>query len=96
MPKRGNHHAGFKARVMLEAVEGARTVSELAAGYGVHPTMTTRGRNCCWAALRISSRGAAERLRRWMKKQAGHCAPRSESWSSPTIFSLMLKPWTGR
>ncbi|WP_265500934.1 transposase [Paracoccus beibuensis] len=39
MRKRRNHHAGFKARVALEAVEGARTVSELAAGYGVDPTM---------------------------------------------------------
>ena len=39
MSKRRNHDAGFKARVALEAVKGARTVSELAAEYGVHPTM---------------------------------------------------------
>ena len=39
MPKRRNHEAGFKARVALEAVKGERTVSELAADYGVHPTM---------------------------------------------------------
>ena len=38
MPKRRNHDAGFKARVALEAVKGERTVSELAAEYGVHPT----------------------------------------------------------
>lgn len=30
---------GFKARVALEAVNGERTVSELAAAYGIHPTM---------------------------------------------------------
>lgn len=35
--KRRNHDAGFKARVALEAVKGERTVSELAAEYGVHP-----------------------------------------------------------
>ncbi len=39
MSKRRNHGAGFKARVALEAVKGERTVSELAAEYGVHPTM---------------------------------------------------------
>ena len=39
MKKRRNHDAGFKARVALEAVKGERKVSELAAEYGVHPTM---------------------------------------------------------
>ncbi|MDO9524370.1 MAG: IS3 family transposase, partial [Gemmobacter sp.] len=39
MKKRRNHDAGFKARVALESVKGARTVSELSAEYGVHPTM---------------------------------------------------------
>lgn len=39
MKKRRNHDAGFKARVALEAVKGERTVLELAAEYGVHPTM---------------------------------------------------------
>jgi transposase len=39
MSKRRNHDAAFKARAALEAVKGERTVSELAAEYGVHPTM---------------------------------------------------------
>jgi transposase-like protein len=39
MKKRRNHDAGFKARGALEAVNGERTVFELAAEYGVHPTM---------------------------------------------------------
>lgn len=39
MRKRRNQDAGFKVRVALEALKGERTVSELAAEYGVHPTM---------------------------------------------------------
>ncbi|SEO09930.1 transposase [Paracoccus alcaliphilus] len=39
MSKRRNLDAGFKACVALEAVKGERTVSELAAEYGLHPTM---------------------------------------------------------
>ncbi len=39
MSKRRNHDAAFKARVALETVTGERTVSELAAEHGVHPTM---------------------------------------------------------
>jgi transposase len=35
MKKRRNYDAAFKARVALEAVKGERTVSELAAEYGV-------------------------------------------------------------
>lgn len=39
MKKRRNHGAGRTARVALEALKGGRKVSELAAGYGVHPTL---------------------------------------------------------
>ena len=39
MSKRKQHAPEFKAKVTLEAVKGERTVSELAAEYGVHPTM---------------------------------------------------------
>ncbi|XQZ47274.1 hypothetical protein E2978_08680 [Paracoccus yeei] len=99
MRKRRNHDAGFKARVALEAVKGERTVSELAAEYGVHPAMIHQWSEPCpplvrgqWRArcsteLRISSSAAAESLlRRWMRRRSGHCMPRSENWLSPTIF----------
>lgn len=39
MAKRRNRDAAFKARVALVVVKGERTVSALAAEYGVHPTM---------------------------------------------------------
>ncbi len=45
MKKRRNHDPGFKARVALVAVKGERTVSELTAEYGVHPTMIHQWKN---------------------------------------------------
>jgi transposase-like protein len=37
--KRKSHTAAFKAQVALAAVKGDRTVNELAAHFGVHPTL---------------------------------------------------------
>ncbi len=37
--KRKIHTAAFKAQVALAAVKGDRTVNELAAHFGVHPTL---------------------------------------------------------
>ena len=37
--KRNRHTAAFKAQVALAALKGDRTVNELAAHFGVHPTL---------------------------------------------------------
>ncbi|MHA3980684.1 IS3 family transposase [Halovulum sp. GXIMD14794] len=63
MSKRRNHDAGFKARVALEAVKGERTVSELAAEYGVHPTMIHQ-----WKRALLE--GASDIFERGGKKKA--------------------------
>ena len=34
------HSEEFKARVALEAIKGIRTLSELSAAHGVHPTVS--------------------------------------------------------
>jgi transposase-like protein len=40
--KRKRHSAEFKAKVALEALKGVRTVNEVAAEYGVHPTQISQ------------------------------------------------------
>ncbi len=39
MAKRQRHSAAFKAQVALAAVKGDRTINEVAAQFGVHPTL---------------------------------------------------------
>ncbi len=55
--KRKKHGEELKARVALEAIKGVRTLSELSAAYGVHPTVIAQWR-------RQLVRGAAEVFRR--------------------------------
>ena len=42
MSKRRRFSAEFKARVALEALSGAQTISELSAKHGVHPNMISQ------------------------------------------------------
>jgi putative transposase len=37
--KRRRHTEEFKAKVALEAIKGMRTMAQLSAAYGVHPTV---------------------------------------------------------
>ena len=39
MAKRKQHTAAFKAQVALAALKGDRTINEVAAQFGVHPTL---------------------------------------------------------
>ena len=39
---RRQHSGEFKAKVVLEALRGERTINELAAEYGVHPMQITQ------------------------------------------------------
>ncbi len=55
--KRRKHTEEMKARVALEAIKGVRTVSELGAAYGVHPTVIAQ-----WKRQLVQ--GAAEVFRR--------------------------------
>ena len=97
MKKRRNHDAGFEARVALEAVKGERTVSELAAEYGVHPTMIHQWKRALLdGAADISERGGKrapeidEDTVRSLHAKIGELAVAND------FLSRKLKPWTGR
>ena len=98
MSRRRNHDAAFKARVALEAVKGERTVSELAAEYGVHPTMIHQ-----WKKSLLD--GAADIFERGSKKSAVEVdeetvrslhAKIGELAVANDFLSRKLKPWTGK
>ena len=38
---RRKHNGAFKARVVIEAIQGKRTISEIASEYGIHPNQIT-------------------------------------------------------
>ena len=98
MSKRRNHDAGFKARVALEAVKGERTVSELAAEYGVHPTMIHQWKKALLdGAADIFERGGRkpvsevdEETVRSLHAKIGELAVAND------FLSRKLKPWTGK
>ena len=97
MKKRRNHDAGFKASVALEAVKGERTVSELAAEYGVHPTMIHQWKKALLdGAADIFERGGKrapeidEETVRSLHAKIGEPAVAND------FLSRKLKPWTGR
>ena len=95
MSKRRNHDAAFKARVALEAVKGERTVSELAADYGVHPTMIHQWkRSLLEGAAGIFERGGkaavAEETVRDLHAEIGELAVAND------FLSRKLKPLIGK
>jgi len=55
---RRQHSGEFKAKVVLEALRGERTLNEIAADYGVHPLQITQWKKVALEGLptRLSSR----------------------------------------
>lgn len=97
MKKRRNHDAAFKARVALEALKGERTVAELSAAYGVHPTMIHQWKKALLdGAADIFERGGKkapevdEETVRSLHAKIGELAVAND------FLSRKLKPWTGK
>ena len=83
--------------MVLEAVEGERTVSELAAEYGVHPTMIHQWKKALLeGAAAIFERGAKktaevdEETVRSLHAKIGELAVAND------CLARKLKPWTGK
>jgi transposase len=97
MSKRRNHDASFKARVALEAVKGERTVSELAAEYGVHPTMIHQWKKALLAgAPDIFERGSTKKAEVDEAQVKELHAKIGELAVANDFLSRKLKPWTGK
>lgn len=97
MRKRRNHDAGFKRHARLEALKGERTVSELAAEYGVHPTMIHQWKKALLdGAADIFESGSRkpaevdEETVRSLHAKIGELAVAND------FLSRKLKPWTGK
>ncbi len=58
--KRKTHTPAFKAQVALAAVRGDRTVNELAAQYGVHPTLIHAWKKQLLAGAEVAFAGGAK------------------------------------
>ena len=108
MSKRRSHDAWGKARLALEAVTGARTVSELAAEYGADPGTIHRWSEP-WSApgpgtmARALLEGASDIFERGGKKKPGldeetvrSLHARIGELAVANDFSpRKLEPWTG-
>jgi transposase-like protein len=97
MSKRRNHDPAFTGRVTLEAVKGECTVSDLAAEYGVHPTMIhQRKRSLLEGAAGIFERGGKAAAAAELAEETVHDlhAKIGELAVANDFLSRKLKPWT--
>ena len=60
MAKRKQHTAAFKAQVALAALKGDKTVNEVAAQFGVHPTLIHDWKKRLLAGAASTFEGAAK------------------------------------
>lgn len=97
MKNRRNHDAGLKARVVLKAMKGERTVSELAAECGVHLTMIHQWKISLLGAAtdifecdgKAAVATIAEDTVRALRARSGALA------GANSFLPRKLKPWAG-
>jgi len=51
MTQRRRHGGTFKTRVVVEAIEGHKTVNEIASAYGIHPSQVAKWKSQALARL---------------------------------------------
>ena len=79
---RRNHGSAFKAKVALEALKGERTVAEIAAKHGLHPTLVNEWkRQLADGASSRKGRARPKRTaRRWLASFTSKSASKKWNW----------------
>ena len=78
--KRNAHTPDEKAKMVLEALRGERTVNEIASAHNIHPNMLSRWKReaICTRCFRTVRRKSARKKRR-MRRSFSRCTPKSAS-----------------
>jgi transposase len=98
MSKRKKHNPEFKARVVLEALKGEHTASELATRFGIHPTMIHQWKR----ALLEGAPGVFEHGGKSREPVVDEAAVKElhakigELAIANDFLERKLKPWTGK
>ena len=95
MSKRKDHLPEFKAKVVLEALKGERTVAELSSHFGVHPTMIHAWKKALLqGATGVFERGGGKRTPELNEEQMKDLhAKIGELAVANDFLSKKLKPW---
>ncbi len=98
MSKRKQYKPEFKAKVVLEALKGEQTVSELASRFGVHPTMIHQWKKALLeGAPELFERGSSAKEPAIDEaKVKALPAKIGELTAANDFLSEKLKPWTGK
>jgi transposase-like protein len=95
MARRRQHSGEFKARVVVQALKGAKTVNEIASRYGVHPVQVAQWKRQALDELphvfgdgrargiRECRRGAGAAVRADRAVEGGVGVGEKKSWSAP-------------
>ena len=97
MSKRKQHRPEFKAKVVLEAVHGEETISQLASQFGVHPTMIHQWKRALLEGASGVFECGAKRTPDVDEEQVRDLhAKIGELAVANDFLQRKLKPWTGK
>ncbi len=97
MSKRNQHHPEFKAKVLLEALTGEETVSELASRFEIHTTTIHQWKRALLeGASGVFERGSRKASEIDEEQVKDLHAKIGELAVANDFLARKLKPWTGK